>query len=89
VSNANPIRNRRRGPKPQHHPGYLRLIALLRETRIKRGWTQRDVAERLRKPPSYVHKGETGSRRLDFREVVEWCAAIELDVGDAVRIVRR
>ncbi len=78
----------RRGPKPQHHPRYLRLIALLRETRIKSGLTQRHLATRLRKPPSYVHKGEVGSRRLDFREVVEWCDALKLDVASAVRAVR-
>lgn len=89
MSNARPVRNKRRGPKPQHHHGYLRLIALLRESRIKGGWTQRDIAERLGKPPSYVHKGETGSRRLDFREVVEWCAALDLDVAEAVKVVRR
>jgi transcriptional regulator with XRE-family HTH domain len=67
----------------------LRLIALLRETRIAGRWTQRDIAKRLGKPPSYVHKGEVGSRRLDFREVVEWCAALDLEVGAAVKAVRR
>lgn len=62
---------------------------MLRERRIGRGWTQRDIATRLGKPPSYVHKGETGSRRLDFREVVEWCGALEVDLVDAVKAVRR
>ena len=89
MANARPKLNRQRGPKPQHHDGYIRLIALLRESRIKLGWTQRDLAKKLRKPPSYIHKGETGSRRLDFREVVEWCEAIELEVAEAVRTVKR
>lgn len=89
MANARPTRNKWRGPKPQHHYGYLRLVALLRESRIEKGWTQREVAQRLKKPPSYVHKGETGSRRLDFREVVEWCAAIDLDIALAIRAVTR
>lgn len=34
------------------------------------GLTQRDLATRLGKPPSFVAKIETGERRLDFVEFV-------------------
>lgn len=89
MANARPVRNLRGATKPQHHHGYMRLTALLRETRIVGGWTQRDIAERLKKPPSYVHKTETGSRRLDLRETVEYCAALKLDLMEAIKAVSR
>jgi hypothetical protein len=37
--------------------------------------TQRELAKRLRKPPSFVHKCEVGDRRIDPVELVVWCRA--------------
>jgi len=62
---------------------------MLRQARIDADLTQRELAAMLGKPPSYIHKGEVGTRRLDFRETVEWLDALGADVDEALRIVRR
>jgi predicted transcriptional regulator len=37
------------------------------------GLTQRDLAKLLNKPQNYVHRCETGGRRLDAIELIFWC----------------
>ena len=63
------------GARAQHNPAYLHFRALLRRWRVDAGLTQRDLARRLKKPPSYVHKSEVGDRRIDPVEWVAWCRA--------------
>lgn len=41
--------------------------------------TQRALAKKLGKPPSYVHKTEIGDRRMDPMEFIAWCRACKLD----------
>lgn len=41
--------------------------------------TQKDVAELLGKPQSYVSKYESGERRLDVIEFIRVCKAIQCD----------
>lgn len=77
--------NKPRSPKPQHHPAYIRLRVLLREWREERGLTQRQVADRLNRPQSYVAKVETGSRRIDPIEWLAFLDAIDMERIDAVR----
>ena len=86
---ARRIVNKGRGPKPQHHPGYVRLRELLRQWREERGLTQRGVADALRRPQSYVAKVETGSRRIDPIEWLAFIDALDVDPFDAIRAVRR
>jgi transcriptional regulator with XRE-family HTH domain len=59
-------------------PTYARFRELLTEARESAGLTQSELAERLKRPQSYVSKFERGERRLD---VVEF-----LEVADALRI---
>jgi len=49
---------------------YQVAISALVSARKQAGLTQRDLAARLGKPPSFVAKIETGERRLDFVEFV-------------------
>ena len=49
---------------------YQVAIGVLVAARKQAGLTQRDLADRLGKPPSFVAKVETGERRLDFVEFV-------------------
>jgi predicted transcriptional regulator len=46
--------------------------------------TQRDLAAKLKKPPSYVHKTEVGDRRIDPIEMVLRCRACKLKLSAAV-----
>lgn len=62
-----------------HRPAYRAFCDLLRSMRERSGMTQREVAQRLGKPHSFVHKSEIGERRLDVLEFVELCRAMDLD----------
>lgn len=77
------------GARAQHNPAYRHLCHLLREWRVRKGLTQRALAELLNKPHSYVHKVETGERRIDPVEFIAWCRACALDPGKALRQVER
>ena len=51
----------------------------LKETRLRHGLRQQDVAEALGRPQSYVAKIESGERKADFVEVLELCNAVGLN----------
>ena len=51
------------------------LLETLIEVRVGAGLSQRDLAERLELPRSYVSKIETGERRVDPVECVAWAEA--------------
>ena len=53
-------------------PAYRAFIERLRAARLRAGLTQRDAAQRLGKPQSYVAKSEQGERRVDAIEAVEF-----------------
>jgi transcriptional regulator with XRE-family HTH domain len=55
------------------------MMAALVELREKAGVSQRELARRLDRAHSYVGRIETGDRRLDLPEFVEWCELLEAD----------
>ncbi|VDC28603.1 helix-turn-helix domain-containing protein [Pseudogemmobacter humi] len=57
-------------------PGHRALMQVLIETRKEAGITQQELADRLNRPQSYVAKVETGERRLDVIEFIEWAEGI-------------
>lgn len=61
-----------------HKPLYIEFISLLRQTRIRRGLSQRDLGKLLDKPQSFISKVETCERRIDVIEAAEWCAALQI-----------
>ena len=58
---------------------YQTFLQVLIDQRIGAGLTQADVAEKLRKPQSFVSKYERGERRLDFVEALQVSQALGLD----------
>lgn len=56
------------------------LQTLLRKFRKKAGLRQKDVAERLGKPQSFVSKYESGERRLDILELRAVCRALDVSL---------
>jgi transcriptional regulator with XRE-family HTH domain len=64
---------------PLHTKQYSDLIKWLVESRKAHGLKQTDVAERLKKPQSFVSKYENCERRLDILEFIEVVKAIEVD----------
>ena len=69
---------------------HKRMMAALVEIREKAGVSQRELARRLDRAHSYVGRIETGDRRLDLPEFIEWCELLEADPVEVFqRIVRR
>jgi transcriptional regulator with XRE-family HTH domain len=61
--------------KALHAKRYEVFRCRLRRARVEAGLTQEQVAERLRRPQTWVSKCELGERRVDFVELEEWAAA--------------
>jgi transcriptional regulator with XRE-family HTH domain len=51
---------------------YQIFLEKLRQARLDAGLTQLEVAQRLGKPQSYVSKCESGERRVDFIELLDF-----------------
>ncbi|MGD0767257.1 MAG: helix-turn-helix transcriptional regulator [Tepidisphaeraceae bacterium] len=77
------------GSRAQHTMGYRRLCGLLRKWRNDAGMTQRTLAKKLRKPPSYVHKTEIGDRRMDPLEFIAWCRACKIEPSASISAVEK
>ncbi|MET0606207.1 MAG: helix-turn-helix transcriptional regulator [Beijerinckiaceae bacterium] len=72
-----------------HTPGYRRVVAALVAARKARGMSQQDVADRLRKPQSYVAKLERAERRLDIVEFIALSRALGVDPAELFADVAR
>ncbi|MGI6314952.1 MAG: helix-turn-helix domain-containing protein [Patescibacteria group bacterium] len=48
---------------------YKKTIEKLKKARIEIGLKQEEVAEKLKKPQSYISKIERGERRIDIAEL--------------------
>lgn len=64
--------------KSIHKNRYQNLINLLILHRKKAGLTQKEVAERLKKPQSFIAKVEGKDRRLDVLEFIEMCEVLKI-----------
>ena len=65
------------------------FLTLLRECREKASLRQADVAERLKKPQSFVSKYESGERRLDVLELLDVCEVIGLTLSTFAKKLER
>lgn len=61
---------------------YLRKI--FQKRRQSLGLSQRDLASRLDVVYSFIGKVETGDRRLDIFEFIQYCQALELNPLDII-----
>jgi transcriptional regulator with XRE-family HTH domain len=55
------------------------LISVLRTVRREAGITQEQVAQRLKRPQSFVAKYEAGERRIDVVEFLQIAEALRKD----------
>lgn len=59
----------KKDPKAQE----MKLLAKrLREARVASGLSQSEAAEKLKKPQSFVSRCESGTRRIDVFELIEF-----------------
>ncbi len=61
------------------------LQELLRRIRVEAGLTQAELAEKLKRPQSFVSKIESGERLLDVLELREVCEVLGLSLADFVK----
>lgn len=71
--------------KSIHAPEHEQLRKIFIQRRQELGLTQRQLAERLGVIHSLIGKIETGDRRLDVLEFIEYCQALELDFIDVIK----
>ncbi len=77
--------SRPRRPRPQHDATYKALCGILRKLREGHELTQRDLADRLARPRSFVWKTEAAERSIDAVELVRWCRACGTDPIDVFK----
>jgi len=75
--------------KAQHAPRYRYLPKMLRQMRESAKLTQRDLAKKLNVSHVHVHKSETGERRVDVTEFLDWCLACRSDPSEAFALLRK
>lgn len=68
--------------RSRHSRRYLRLIGALRQARKDAGLTQVEVADKLKNHASYVSKCESGERRIDPIELVDFCHLYRISVAE-------
>jgi len=61
----------------------------LTKQRYKLKLTQRELAEKLNINHSLIGKIETGDRRLDIVELLEYAHALEIDTMDIINIIQK
>jgi transcriptional regulator with XRE-family HTH domain len=66
-------------------PRHQALAALLVQQRKKAGLTQAEVAKRLKRYQSFVASIESGQRRIDVVEFLDFADAIGFDPRSAIR----
>lgn len=69
-------------------PDYRALIDALKDARTQAGVSQRELARRIGKPPSFVNKIELLERRLDVLEFIAIAEAMKLHADDLLRVLR-
>ena len=67
--------------KSVYSKDYKEIIKRLKTARIKTGFAQQEVADKLGKPQSYISKIESGERRLDVAEIKKFAVIYKKDVS--------
>jgi len=81
------FRNRLFPLKSIYEDAYRALLAALVEARREADMTQQQLADKLRRPQSYVSKVENGDRRLDVIEFLDICRLLGADASDLLKQV--
>ena len=66
-------------------PQKKHFLSLVRQMRLDAGLRQADLAERLRRPQSFVSRYESGERRLDILELRQICVVLGVSLAEFVR----
>jgi len=67
-------------PKSIYSKDYRNVIEKLKKARLDAGLKQSEVAQKLKKPQSYISKIERGERRVDITELKELAEIYKRDI---------
>ena len=67
---------------------YLKLIAWLKEKRLDKELSMRDLAVLIDEPHQFVAKIESAERRLDVYEYVQYCQALKIDPNKGLKLIK-
>jgi len=67
-------------PKSIYSKDYKNVIEKLKKARFDAALKQSDVAQKLKKPQSYISKIERGERRIDVIELKELAKIYKKDI---------
>lgn len=70
-------------------PDYRAVIDALKDARTKANISQRELARRLGKPPSFVNKIEQLERRMDVLEFVAIAEAMGMQADELLKDMRK
>jgi len=65
---------------------YRKFLALLKQARLDAGLTQVEVAKSLDQPQSYVSKCESGERRVDIVDLLDFAQVYQKQIQDFVQL---
>lgn len=71
--------------KAQQSRRYRHVPGFLRQLREDAELTQRALGERLKKPQSWIYNCETGNRRVDVVEFIDWAEACDTSAAAALK----
>ena len=66
---------------------YQAAISAIRSIREAKGLSQRELARRLGKPPSFINKTELRERRLDILEFLSLAKAMDMSATELLEAV--
>lgn len=70
-----------------HNTRYELLSKWLKDARLKRGLSVRDLAELIDEPFQLISKVERGQRRLNVYEYVQYCKALKIKPSDGLDLL--
>lgn len=73
--------------KSIHSVRYAVFLRVLRESRIRAGITQAELADRIGETQTFVSKCERGERRIDVIELGVFCRAMGMSIQQFVRVL--
>lgn len=77
--------NKKKLKKTIHAKEYHSVIAMVRELREQKHFTQKELADKIGSDQTFISKIEIGERRLDIIELKYICDALEINLTEFVR----
>lgn len=60
---------------------YKNIVEKLKKARVQSGYTQVEIAKKLKRPQSHVSKIESGEQKIDILGLQEWASICKKDVS--------